>query len=576
MSWNDYPKAASDNAQRALDFKESNGSDCGTSVGWFRARQLSSRADISDEIVKRTFSFLSRAKVYDQGDFVDGDGNQICGSIMYAAWGGDEMRDWAEQTIEKMNDTEERPYPGEHAARLIDPEMFDEFRRENDAFGEGIHAIYGIKDGVSELQAIRFDAEKYSVEDAQMWLDENGHDPILFEPALEESAVREKRAPGEIVSFDYDDTLTTDHGLELLKNEIESGSIVYIISARNDDAEILAFAESNGVDAGNVFAVGSNAAKIEKINELGVVRHYDNNRDVIDELDGVGILVEPVSEPMVEENAAPDELSVGDFVRWKSGNGFAYGRIIETNNDGELSSDSGFVVTGTADNPAALIRVYEYDAEQGAYTERQPMLNVVHLFATLEKFDAEVRNNVPVMERRSAEFRAEYDGEIVRGYAAVFDSYSEDLGGFIEIIKPGAFDDVLNDDVRAFYNHSDSFLLGRVSSGTLRVWADATGLGYEVKMPNTTYANDLIELMRRGDVNQSSFAFLVGRDRWEKRNGKNVRIIEKVSRLIDVSPVVLPAYPAATSGLAQREHHDGEVERPNLRDFILRITKLEN
>lgn len=477
MAWTDYPEAASDNAQRALDFKESNGSDCGTSVGWFRARQLSSRADISDEIVKRTFSFLSRAKVYDQGDFVDSDGNQICGSIMYAAWGGDEMREWAEQTIEKMNDTEERPYPGEHAARLIDPEMFDEFRRENDAFGEGIHAIYGIKDGVSELQAIRFDAEKYSVEDAQMWLDENGHDPILFEPALEES---------------------------------------------------------------------------------------------------VEPMVEENAEPMVEEKAAPDELEIGDFVRWKSGNGFAYGRIIETNNDGELSSDSGFVVTGTADNPAALIRVYEYDAEQGAYTERQPMLNVVHLFATLEKFDAEVRNNVPVMERRSAEFRAEYDGEIVRGYAAVFDSYSEDLGGFIEIIKPGAFDDVLNDDVRAFYNHSDSFLLGRVSSGTLRVWADATGLGYEVKMPNTTYANDLIELMRRGDVNQSSFAFLVGRDRWEKRNGKNVRIIEKVSRLIDVSPVVLPAYPAASSGLAQREQHDGEVERPNLRDFILRITKLEN
>lgn len=469
MSWGDYPRAASDNAQRALDFKESNGSDCGTAVGWYRARQLADRAELSDEIVKRTFSFLSRAKVYDTGDFTDADGNQICGSIMYAAWGGDEMRDWADETITKMNEMEERPYPGEHAARLIDPDQFDEFRRENDAFGEGIHAIYGIKDGVSELQAIRFDAEKYSVEDAQMWLDENDHDPILFEPALEESPA-----------------------------------------------------------------------------------------------------------PMVEENAAPGELEIGDFVRWQSGNGYAYGRIIEVNTDGELSSDSGFVVTGTPDNPAALIRIYEFDSEQGAYVEREPMLNVVHLFATLEKFDAEVRNNVPVMERRSAEFRAEFAGEMVRGYAAVFDSYSEDLGGFIEIIKPGAFDDVLNDDVRAFYNHSDSFLLGRVSSGTLRVWADEKGLGYEVKMPNTTYANDLIELMRRGDVNQSSFAFLVGRDRWEKRNGKNVRIIEKVSRLIDVSPVVLPAYPAASSGIAQREQHDGEVERPNLRDFILRITKLEN
>ena len=386
----------------------------------------------------------------------------------------------------------------------------------------------------------------------------------------------ETRAAGELVSFDYDGTLTTDAGKKIFITEQTDGSEIYIISAREDDADILAFADANDIPAANVYAVGDNDAKADKISELGIVRHYDNNPEVIAALDGVGILVEQTEEPMIETNAAPNELAVGDFVRWTSGNGYSYGRIIETNDDGELSSDSGFVVTGTADNPAALIRVYEYDAEQGAYMERQPMLNVVHLFATLEKFDAEVRNNVPVMERRSAEFRVEYDGEVVRGYAAVFDSYSEDLGGFIEIIKKGAFDDVLNDDVRAFYNHSDSFLLGRVSSGTLRVWQDETGLGYEVKMPNTTYANDLIELMRRGDVNQSSFAFLVGRDRWEKRNGKNVRIIEKVSRLIDVSPVVLPAYPAASSGLAQREQHDGEVERPNLRDFILRITKLSN
>jgi uncharacterized protein len=386
----------------------------------------------------------------------------------------------------------------------------------------------------------------------------------------------ETRAAGELVSFDYDGTLTTDEGKKIFITEQTDGSEIYIISAREDDADILAFADANDVPAANVYAVGDNDAKAAKIAELGIVRHYDNNPEVIAALDGVGILVEQTEEPMIETNAAPNELAVGDFVRWTSGNGYSYGRIIETNDDGELSSDSGFVVTGTADNPAALIRVYEYDVEQGAYMERQPMLNVVHLFATLEKFDAEVRNNVPVMERRSAEFRVEYDGEVVRGYAAVFDSYSEDLGGFIEIIKQGAFDDVLNDDVRAFYNHSDSFLLGRVSSGTLRVWQDETGLGYEVKMPNTTYANDLIELMRRGDVNQSSFAFLVGRDRWEKRNGKNVRIIEKVSRLIDVSPVVLPAYPAASSGLAQREQHDGEVERPNLRDFILRITKLSN
>ena len=88
MPYNNYPKAASENAQRALDHKEKNGSKCGTPVGWARANQLASRESISDETVVRTYSFLSRAGVYDQWRFTDEDGKEICGSIMYAAWGG--------------------------------------------------------------------------------------------------------------------------------------------------------------------------------------------------------------------------------------------------------------------------------------------------------------------------------------------------------------------------------------------------------------------------------------------------------------------------------------------------------
>jgi len=91
--------------------------------------------------------------------------------------------------------------------------------------------------------------------------------------------------------------------------------------------------------------------------------------------------------------------------------------------------------------------------------------------------------------------------------------------------------------------------LGRVSSGTLRISTDKRGLFYEVDLPNTTYANDLAELMKRGDVNQSSFAFLIEQDKWEQRDGVTYRIIEKVSRLLDVSPVSQPAYPDATSEL---------------------------
>jgi len=107
----------------------------------------------------------------------------------------------------------------------------------------------------------------------------------------------------------------------------------------------------------------------------------------------------------------------------------------------------------------------------------------------------------------------------------------------------------MDNDVRAYLNHDENLLLGRVSSGTLRIGTDKRGLFYEVDLPNTTYANDLVELMKRGDINQSSFAFLIGEDRWEQRDGKTYRIISKVSRLLDVSPVAQPAYPEATSEL---------------------------
>jgi hypothetical protein len=96
-----YPEAARNRAKAALKHKEEKGTSCGTSVGWTRARQLSSNAKLDLSTVKRTFSFLSRAKTYDQGKFTDEKGKDICGSIMYAAWGGDSMKSWCESTINK-------------------------------------------------------------------------------------------------------------------------------------------------------------------------------------------------------------------------------------------------------------------------------------------------------------------------------------------------------------------------------------------------------------------------------------------------------------------------------------------
>ncbi len=395
MPYNNYPEAATNNAKRALEHREKHGTKCGTAVGWQRANQLAKRETISHDTLIRTFSFLSRAKVYDQGNYFDEDDKEICGSIMYDAWGGDAMLRWAKSTIEKMEEN---------------------------------------------------------------------------------------------------------------KNERHIKSVV-----ETEDEIVITFGKGEMSD--------------------------ESDRSADD-----------------ETRAEANELSVGDFVRWSSSGGNAYGRIIQTSTDSDLEADSGFIITGTEEDPAALIRVYRFDSETDAYIERKPALNVVHRFSTLEKFDAEVRKSSVVREER--EFRlesAEYDGRTIRGYAAVYNVDSEWMGGFYEQISAGAFDSVMENDVRAYFNHDENYLLGRVSSGTLRISTDKKGLFYEVDLPNTTYANDLIELMKRGDVNQSSFAFLIEKDRWEQRDGVTYRIIEKVSRLLDVSPVAQPAYPDATSELKRRE-----------------------
>ena len=127
------------------------------------------------------------------------------------------------------------------------------------------------------------------------------------------------------------------------------------------------------------------------------------------------------------------------------------------------------------------------------------------------------------------------------GHAAVFGSLSKDLGGFREIIAPGAFDGHEDMDVRALFNHSPDMVLGRNKAGTLRLTQDETGLRVEIDPPDTTFANDLLVSMRRGDIDQMSFGFRTINDKWETVDGEDIRTLEKVE-LFDVSPVVFPAY----------------------------------
>jgi len=152
------------------------------------------------------------------------------------------------------------------------------------------------------------------------------------------------------------------------------------------------------------------------------------------------------------------------------------------------------------------------------------------------------------------ELRQDDEEEKIVGYAAMFNSPAEETNGFIEEIAPGAFSNAIKkSDTRALINHNAEKILGRKSAGTLDLREDEKGLFYEVDPPNTTYANDLIESMRRGDIDQSSFGFIVAKEEWDESGDVPVRTIVEVGELFDVSPVTFPWYKNTESGLKSRE-----------------------
>jgi len=136
------------------------------------------------------------------------------------------------------------------------------------------------------------------------------------------------------------------------------------------------------------------------------------------------------------------------------------------------------------------------------------------------------------------------------GYAAVFNSLSEDLGWFREQIKPGAFaNSIKTSDIRALWNHNPDYVLGSNRAGTLILEEDEKGLRIEITPPDTTWAKDLMQSISRGDVDQMSFGFRTKQDEWDERDPKNViRTLLEVD-LFDVSPVTYPAYPATSIGV---------------------------
>ncbi|MCK6475332.1 MAG: HK97 family phage prohead protease [Phycisphaerales bacterium] len=136
----------------------------------------------------------------------------------------------------------------------------------------------------------------------------------------------------------------------------------------------------------------------------------------------------------------------------------------------------------------------------------------------------------------------------IQGTAIVYDRESEVLGGwFVEVIRPGAVTDALRkSDVRCLFNHDPNLLLGRTASGTLTLKDTRAALEYDCEAPDTQLAADLLVLLDRGDVSQSSFAFTISEDRWtfsKDPDTPTFREVLKIDELFDVSPVTYPAYP---------------------------------
>jgi HK97 family phage prohead protease/HK97 family phage major capsid protein len=176
-----------------------------------------------------------------------------------------------------------------------------------------------------------------------------------------------------------------------------------------------------------------------------------------------------------------------------------------------------------------------------------------------EQFHLELRRKYgDNIEIRTHEIRAhKTDAMVVEGYASVFDSVYNI--GFDEVVDRGAFDNVLDDDVRFFFDHGGT-PLARTKNGTLQLSVDDVGLHYRAQLSDTNAGRDLFAAIQRGDVSESSFAFTIDR---ESRDAKNVRHIESVAALWDVSAVSFPA--SGATNVSEARGNDAKQKNvPNL------------
>lgn len=172
------------------------------------------------------------------------------------------------------------------------------------------------------------------------------------------------------------------------------------------------------------------------------------------------------------------------------------------------------------------------------------------------------------------------DEMVIKGHASVFNSLSEDLGGFREMVKPGSFKRTLDegdDDVRALAHHDTAQVLGRTANDTLQLREDEIGLAVRIELPNNTLGKDIRESVRRGDLDKMSIGFNVAEEEWDfPTEGVAIRTITDID-LFEVSIVAWPAFRQTDISLAKRsmEQARGTVEIPSEDKFTITATTCE-
>jgi uncharacterized protein len=239
----------------------------------------------------------------------------------------------------------------------------------------------------------------------------------------------------------------------------------------------------------------------------------------------------------MDKRATLDEVEVGTLVRWISEDDVEYGQVAGI--DGDMLSVTSWELEDGV-----------WSATDEVYLVEVSRVEVIDALPEPEMDEDMTERSTGTFETRVSssdfEIRETAEGMLFEGYAAVFNSRSENLGGFTEFVAPGAFTRSLKsrNDVKLLWNHDAGSVLGSTRAKTMTLTEDNRGLKVSATLPNTQLGRDTAELIRTGIIDSMSFGFNVIKDSWNSEG--NERTLHSV-RLFEVSIVAFPAY-AGTAG----------------------------